>query len=231
MSAHRVDLDHEVLSMPAPLPGRHVVMAENGIAGRAVERALEVLSPGPASTDERFAELERALGESRPGAGGLLFLPWLAGSMSPAASTDMRGGYLGMSLQTERADLLRSTVEGVARNLRWLQPAVTALCGTTATEIVFAGGGARSEGVAQVLADVLGLPVLVPEHPEVAAARAVGAVALAHTTGADPTHLDARIVRRHEPDVSSRPVHDRLQPIFEAAFEANRSICEALGHE
>ncbi len=228
MPGHRVDLDHEVLSMPSPLPGRHVVMAENGIAGRAVERALEVLSPGPAGTDERFAELESALGRSAPGAGGLLFLPWLAGSMSPTASTDMRGGYLGMSLRTERADLLRATVEGVARNLRWLHPAVTELCGTAATEVVFAGGGARSEGVAQVLADVLGLPVLVPTHPEVAAARAVGAVALAQTLGEDPTTTDARIDRRHEPDASTRPEHDRLQPLFEAAFEANRAICEAL---
>ncbi len=231
MPGHQVDLDHEVLSMPAPLPGRHVVMAENGIAGRAVERALEVLSPGPASTDERFAELERALGESGAGAGGLLFLPWLAGSMSPSASTEMRGGYLGMSLQTERQDLLRATVEGVARNLRWLLPAVTQLCGTAATEVVFAGGGARSDGVARVLADVLGLPVLVADRPEIAAARAVGQVALARTLGTDPTLSETPTVRRHEPDPSTRAVHDRLQPLFEAAFEANRAICEALGHE
>lgn len=231
MEAPGIDLDREVLSMPAPLPGRYVVMAENGIAGRAVERALDVLSPGATTTDDRFAELERALGTSAPGAGGLLFLPWLAGSMSPSASTDMRGGYLGMSLRTERTDVLRATVEGVARNLRWLTPAVTELCGSAPSEVVFAGGGARSPGVAQVLADVLDLPVLVPERPEVAAARAVGSVALAHASGEDPAELPVHVDRRHEPDPATRAAHDRLQPLFEAAFEANRAICEALGHE
>ena len=224
----KMDLDREILSMPTPVPDRYVVMAENGIAGRAVERALEVLSPGAVTADEQFAELESALAHSAPGAGDLLFLPWLAGSMSPASSSTMRGGYLGMSLVTERADLLRATVEGVARNLRWLWPAVGELCGVDATEVVLGGGAARSHGVAGVLADVLGVPVTVLEEPSLAAARAVGSVALTRTLGGDPTTLEVHRGARHEPDPTAVPVHDRLQPIFEAAFEANRPICEAL---
>jgi xylulokinase len=229
MPAMGVDLDHEILSMPVPVPGRYVVMAENGIAGRAVERALAVLSPASTTSEQQFAELEAALAASPTGASGVLFLPWLAGSMSPSASSEMRGGYLGMTLLTERADLLRATVEGVARNLRWLSPAVTELCGGAADDVMFAGGAARSPGVAQVLADVLGVPVVVPDRPEVTAARAVGAVALARTTGADPTATGATPARRDRPDPTATAVHDRLQPIFEAAFSANTPICQALG--
>lgn len=229
MPAAGIDLDHEILSMPAPIPGRFVVMAENGIAGRAVERALDVLSPGATTTDAQFAELESALAGSAPGASGLLFLPWLAGSMSPSSSSEMRGGYLGMTLQTERNDLLRATVEGVARNLRWLAPAVTDLCGTEAVDLVFAGGAARSAGVAQIVADVLGLPVKVPARPEVAAARAVGRVALARELGTDPTTDDVTDATLHVPEAAASAVHDRLQPIFEDAFSANAPICQALG--
>jgi len=229
MPGAAVDLDHEILSMPAPLPGRFIVMAENGIAGRAVERALAVLSPTATTSDAQFAELESALSDSAPGAGGLLFLPWLAGSMSPSSSTTMRGGYVGMTLATERADLLRATVEGVARNLRWLTPAVDGLCGTEATEVVFGGGAARSPGVAQVLADVLGTVVLVADRPEVAAARAVGSVAIARSTGADPAQLEPIAARHHEPDRGASAVHDRLQPVFEAAFSVNAPICQDLG--
>lgn len=229
MERFGVDLDHEILSMPVPVEGRYVVMAENGIAGRAVERALEVLSPAATTSDEHFAELDAALAESPPGAGGLLFLPWLAGSMSPSSSSQMRGGYLGMTLQSERADLLRATVEGVARNLRWLQPAVEQLCGSTSTQVTFAGGAARSAGVAQVLADVLGVEVAVPERPELAAARAVAGVAAARSGGGDPVGAGLAPARRHEPDHDSAEVHDRLQPIFEQAFSANVAICQALG--
>ncbi len=229
MSHFAVDLEHEVLAMPVPVPGRYVVMAENGIAGRAVERALEVLSPEATTTEAQFAELEAALTTSPPGAGGLLFLPWLAGSMSPSSSSQMRGGYLGMTLQTQRSDLLRATVEGVARNLRWLHPSVDALCGTPATEVLFAGGAARSDGVARTLSDVLGLPVVVPDRPELAAAIAVGAVAAARSSGSDPVTIGASPARRHLPDPATAAEHDRLQPIFEDAFSANGPICQALG--
>ena len=229
-----VDLEHEILSMPVPEPGRFVVMAENGSAGRAVERALEVLSPTAVGADEQFAELGSALDASPPGAGGLLFLPWLAGSMSPSSSSQMRGGYVGMTLQTERADLLRATVEGVARNLRWLAPAVAQLCGSETSEVVFGGGAARSTAVARTIADVLGVPVVVPHRPELAAARAVAHVASCREQGLDPTvpgadGADDTGAVRHEPDPAASAVHDRLQPVFEDAFSANVAICQALG--
>ncbi len=235
MDQHAVDLDHEILAMPVPVPGRFVVMAENGVAGAAVERALDLLSPtatdGARSTaaDQRFAELEAALERTTAGAGGVLFLPWLAGSMSPATAPEMRGGYLGLALSTERVDVLRATVEGVARNLRWLLPAVDALAGSPTTELTFGGGGARSPGVARVLAEVCGRRVAVLERPELAAARAVGAVALARHTGRDPLTVTLPLAARIEPDPAAVEIHDRLQPVFEDAFSATRAICQALG--
>lgn len=236
MRGSGADLDHEVFSMPVAAPGRRVVMAENGVAGRSVERALEVLSPAGSDPDTWFDELAGALQRTPPGAGGLLFLPWLGGSMSPSSASGMRGGYLGMTLQTSRDEVLRATVEGVARNLRWLLPAVEQLSGHEARRLVFAGGGARVAGLAQVVADVTGRPVDVLDRPELAVARAVAGHALACTAGGSLALAAvgpdvARIARTVEPDPSAREVHDRLQPLFEAAFEANRAICEALGHE
>jgi xylulokinase len=221
-----VDLEREVLSMPAPIPDRHLVMAENGLAGRAVEHALGTLSP--AGGPPPFDELADALRTSPPGAGGVLFLPWLGGSMSPSSSGRIRGGYVNMSLATSREDLLRATVEGVARNLRWLAPAVDDLAGAPADTLVLAGGAARSRGWAQAVADVLGRPVEVLERPEVAAARAVAVVALRRTTGGDPTEVGIDVAERLDPDPAATAEHDRLQPAFEDAFTALRPVCEAL---
>ncbi len=229
MDAAGADLEHEVVAMPAPVPGRFVVMAENGIAGRAVEHALSLLTPGDRPADEDFAELDEALASTSPGAGGLLFLPWLTGSMSPSSSSDMRGGFLGMTLDTERADLLRSTVEGVARNLAWLLPAVEGLSGTNIDRLVVAGGGARSLGVAQVIADVCARPVSVLSAPSLVAACAVGTVAMARLSGEPAEQLQLRVERELEPDRAAVERHEHLQPIFEAAYSANAPICQALG--
>ena len=236
MDGSGADLEREVFSMPVAASGRRVVMAENGVAGRSVERALEVLAAPGSDPDRWFEELAGALERSEPGAGGLLFLPWLGGSMSPSSASSIRGGYLGMTLQTTRDEVLRATVEGVARNLCWLLPAVEQLSGHAARRLVFAGGGARVAGLAQVVADVTGRPVDVLARPELAVASAVARLrARAECRYGSARGHRARgtngIAASFEPDPAARQVHERLQPLFEAAFEANHAICEALGHE
>ncbi|CAB4707188.1 MAG: hypothetical protein F2668_06370 [Actinobacteria bacterium] len=238
LDGHRVDLDHEVLAMPAPVQGRHVVMAENGISGAAVEHTLNLLRPQGERTSGAtpikqgpFDELEWALTQSQPGSDGLLFLPWLAGSMSPRAETAQRGGFIGLSLSTTRESLLRSVVEGTAHNLRWLLPAVEGLTGTTCEEIVFGGGAARSAGWAQVLADVLNRRVRVLSDPEFAAATAVGMVALYRSQGEDPTEVRLDQAASYTPRSEYHEIYERAQIQFQAAFTNHLSICEALSHE
>ncbi len=238
LDGHRVDLDHEVLAMPAPVQGRHVVMAENGISGAAVEHTLNLLRPqlnptegSTPSGQSPFDELEWALTRSQPGSEGLLFLPWLAGSMSPRAETAQRGGFIGLSLSTTRESMLRSVVEGTAHNLRWLLPAVEGLTGTTCEEIVFGGGAARSAGWAQVLADVLNRRICVLADPELAAATAVAMVALFRSQGEDPTEVRLDQAASYTPRSEYHEMYERAQIQFRAAFTNHLSICEALSHE
>jgi xylulokinase len=147
-----VDLDHEILSMPSPVADRYLVWAENGVAGKAVEHVLMAVLQasdelGDHRTDDPFANLDAVLAATEPGAGGLLFLPWLAGSMAPRADRAMRGGFLNLSLDTRRTDLVRAAVEGTALNLAWLLPSVEAFTGRTVDEIVFGAAPAdRRDG-------------------------------------------------------------------------------------
>ena len=47
-------------------------------------------------------------------------MPWLNGERSPVEDKIMRAGWLNLSLRTDRAMLVRSVLEGVAYNSRWL---------------------------------------------------------------------------------------------------------------
>jgi xylulokinase len=231
----RVDLDAELVSLPAPLPGRYLAWAENGIAGKAVEHVLEHVvyaydELGDHVTDDNFAALDTVLGAVPAGSNGVMFLPWLAGSMAPKVDTNARGAFLNLSLDTRRRDLVRAMVEGVAHNVRWLLPTVERFTGRRMDEIVFFGGAARSLGWAQVLADVLDRPVSALEQPDKAVARAVGLVALARH-GAIDGDLDAFVrttVTCDPAPASERAIHDRMHAQFVEAFSALRPIYEAL---
>jgi xylulokinase len=230
------DFDHEVLAMPGVRPGEYLVWAENGLAGRVVahvlERFVHATDPlGDHAAADAFAGFEDALGASPAGARGVRFLPWLAGSMAPVADGAMRGGFVGVSLDTERVDLVRAAVEGVAHNLRWLLGPVEAFSGTPAAEVALAGGAARSPAWCQVVADVLGLPVRTLADPGHAGSRAVAAWAvLAVGAGdeGDPDQgapgLGSTWAERYEPDGATAAVHDAAHEQFTAAFAALRPL-------
>lgn len=236
-----IDLDHEVLSMPGVRDGEWLVWAENGLAGRAVEHVMEnLVHPLDELGDHRtgsgdaFDHFERALAASPPGAGGVRFLPWLSGSMAPQADPSMRGGFLGMSLNTRRVDLVRAAVEGVLHNLRWMLEPVEAFTGRPAEHIVLTGGAARSAAWAQATADILGRPVSTLADPGLAGARAVATwarlladgepVPASSPAGSDRPGLGSSTAARFETDPSCVEIHDDAHGQFRAVFEALRPL-------
>jgi xylulokinase len=92
----------------------------------------------PADAFERAATVAAT---SPPGANGVLFQPWLVGSMAPVFDDHVRGGFLGLGLGSTRADMTRAVHEGVALNAAWLLSHVSAFTGTAYDSVRFGGGG------------------------------------------------------------------------------------------
>jgi xylulokinase len=231
---HGVDLDHEVLSMPSPF-GTYLVWAENGIGGRALEHVLESVvyvsdALGDHSVADAFAALDAAIEQAPAGSNGLLFLPWLNGSMSPDVNPSMRGAYLNLSLENRRTDLVRAVTEGIGHNLRWLVPVVEGFTGHGIDEVAFVGGAARSPAWGQILADVLDRPVLPMVDPDCAVARGVALFALERRGDLCRDDLGRLAVAacRYEPRAEHRMVYDSMHEQFLASFQALRPLFEAL---
>jgi xylulokinase len=109
-----------------------------------------------------------------PGAGDVVFAPFLTGERGGVAGPAARGSWTGLSADTTRADLARAALEGV---LFAVTAALDLLDPPGPEElVVVTGGGARDALVQQLLADVLGRPV---QHVRVRSASATGAAVLA----------------------------------------------------
>jgi xylulokinase len=233
---HRAsDLGREMVAMPSPVPGTWLVWAENGLAGRSVQHVLDAfVHPrdllGDHAVDDPFAAIEQALVTVEPGSDGVLFLPWLAGSMAPASSPAMRGGFINVGLDTGRAHLVRAALEGTAHNVGWLLPAVQDLAGSAIETLVLGGGAARSAGWAQVFADVCDRPVQVLTSPDTAVARAVALAAVWGPTvaAADRDGVLVHVGATHQPDPGLRARYDAAQRRFVTAFEVLRPLAEEL---
>lgn len=101
-----------------------------------------------------------AAAQSRPGANGVLFAPYLSGERCPYPDANARGLFFGLSLGSTRADITRSVMEGVTYSLKQVVDIVNALDPSVPNEKIYtSGGGAASALWRQMQADIFKLPV------------------------------------------------------------------------
>jgi sugar (pentulose or hexulose) kinase len=141
-------------------------------SGGALDWLRHQLSEPPLDYEEVDALL-RAL---PPGAGDLLYFPYLLGAQAPDPDPGARGAFVGLSAGHGRAELIRAVLEGVAYEMETIRRAAERTVGARIRHIVAAGGGTRVPGWLQIKADLAGSPIAVSGHPE---ATLVGAAVLA----------------------------------------------------
>jgi xylulokinase len=190
----RVDPERFIVTMPSALDDRYYVVAEGGLGGKLIELALaEVFGDEAVDGGEAFDRLSTAAAGSSPGASGVLFLPWVFGSASPALDRRHRGALLGLSLSTSKADVARAMLEGISMQMRWLADEVEQAIGVDFGAIRFVGGGAQSDLWSAIMADVLGRPVEQIANPRHANARGAGFMAFVATGRLTLDELDALV--------------------------------------
>ncbi|EHF02439.1 xylulokinase [Olsenella sp. oral taxon 809 str. F0356] len=109
------------------------------------------------------------------GQNDVYFLPYLMGERTPHNDPRARGAFVGLRMDTTRADMTQAVLEGVAFALRdCLQIARAEEVEVMASTIC--GGGATSPLWRAICADVLGIPLQIPQTPQ---APAFGAAMLA----------------------------------------------------
>ena len=113
---------------------------------------------------------------SVPGSHGCTFLPHFSGSNAPVIEPTSLGAYIGLSNHVSRADIIRSTVEGLTYKTRELLDAMNTNREEKLTVIKATGGAVKNSFWMQAKADILGVPV---EAPELYEATPLGAAMLA----------------------------------------------------
>ena len=162
------------------------------VTGAAVQWLRDGLGVITAASDTE------ELAASLPDNGGVYFVPALTGLGSPHWDPRARGTIVGLERGTGRAHLARAALEAIAYQTADAVEAMRAAGAPELVELRADGGATANRWLMQFQADVLGVPVLVPELPET---TAVGAAALA-ASGAgigDGLPAGGGAGRRYEP--------------------------------
>jgi glycerol kinase len=109
----------------------------------------------------------------------ILFVPAFVGLGSPYWVPEVRGAIFGLTRSTEKKDVARAALEGVAFQVADLVDAAKKDTGAPLAALRVDGGMSRNDWFLQRQADVLGVPILKATHDE---STALGAAMLAGVT-------------------------------------------------
>jgi glycerol kinase len=160
---------------------------------------------------------------------GVYFVPALTGLGSPHWDAYARGTIVGLTRGNGRAHLARAALEAIAYQTVDAVRAMEAASGVALEELKADGGAAVNAWLMQFQADVLGVPVIVPEISET---TALGAAYLAGVAvgqwSEDEVRSMWREAARYEPAMPDDE-REKLLGEWQAAIEVTKS--NRLGRE
>jgi xylulokinase len=145
----------------------------------------------------------------------------MMGERSPLWNTNARGVLFGLSLATPKAAVIRAILEGTAFALRH-NVEVAQKAGVVINEVRSVGGGTRSALWNQIKADVLGVPVLLPEASVGAPfgdALVAGLGVGLYTNFLETVRDVVKIKTRYEPNPSNHARYNEQYALFRSIYE------------
>lgn len=139
------------------IPDRWHVMGVTQAAGLSLRWLREQLEPA-LDSDAAYERMTSEAAAVEPGAGGVLWAPYLMGERTPHLDPNVRAALVGLAAHHTRAHITRAVLEGVAFSLRDSFTIFEELA-VPIGRVRVGGGGARSPLWRQIQADVYGYDV------------------------------------------------------------------------
>jgi len=158
----------------------------------------------------------------------LLVLPHFARPPHYAAETS--GVIVGLKTDTTRGEILKAVLEGTTLFFMQGMDALHRL-GMGATEFIASGGGAKSDCVLQIKADVLGVPFVRPcitEGGMLGAAMLAGLSTGLFKTAEEASRVFVRRKRVFEPDARRHAMYREKHLLYQQLYPSLKTILQQM---
>jgi xylulokinase len=232
----KTDITTNMASLPCAIPDKYLLIATQTTAGGPLnylrdnilyhkdELLVEEQVPDVFKIMDRIAERVPA------GSNGVMFAPWIYGERAPVDDSYARSALFNLSMENSREDIIRSVMEGVAYNTRWLLAPVEKFLGRKVSVLNYVGGGAMSDIWCQIFADVLDLTIRQVRDPIQANTRGaafIAAVGLGYLKFEDiPAMTEYKAT--YSPIPQNREIYDKMFDVFVKFYKHNKSLYRQL---
>ncbi|MDE6889917.1 MAG: xylulokinase [Eubacterium sp.] len=169
-------------------------------------------------------------GISKLGENHVYFLPYLMGERSPHNDPKARGTFIGMTMDTTRADMTQAVLEGVAFALRDSFE-VAKLLGIQAGRTKICGGGAKSPLWKKMIANILNIKVdtLASEEGPALGGAMLAAVANGeYASVAEAAAAIVKVIDTVEPDAELAALYEKRYETFREIYPKLRELFQRM---
>lgn len=226
----KTDIIRQVATVPGIDARSYLVANNHETAGMCLQWFRTVLGGDDGEGEVDYPVLTDRAAASPPGAGGVIFTPWLKGERSPVADRSARAGFHNVGLATTQGDLIRSLMEGVAYNNVWLLAAVEKFVGCRLDDIRIIGGGAQSDLWCQIHADTMNRTIEQMADPLYCGLRgaALSAAMALGVVKAEELRSLVEVQKTFHPDPANRATYDRLYREFPKLYSMQKKFFRRL---
>lgn len=243
-----LDLTAMIASVPSARKGYYDYFAEQETAGKCLEWVRDHLAldeiqlyldnrtvlEEPLSIHNNLYDfLVEEISKVPAGSRGVLFTPWLHGNRSPFEDPNARGIFFNLGLDTGKRAMIRAVIEGIMFHQRWQLESLEKRVKTRPV-LRYVGGGARNPYLGQMLADILGRVVEIPENPHfcgAAGAALIASVGLKLAGSFEEAVEGLKIGRTFEPRKELSVAYDKNYTVFLRLYRNNRRNFQLLNAE
>ena len=180
--------------------------------------------------NDDYAQEQAEITNDKLGENRVFFLPYLMGERSPINDTDARAAFIGMSMDTQRCELVQAVLEGVAFAIRDSFEVAKTL-GIDIPVSKLCGGGSKSPLWRKIFANVLNIPlqmVKTEQGPGYGAAMLamVGAGRFSSVREASDALVEVASTTYPEPELAKK--YDEKYNKFRLIYPALKDIFQKL---
>lgn len=241
-----VDIGNFIASILGAIPHHYVYVAEQETAGACLKWVRDHLALDEIGVylkarhiadkskeyESLYDFLDSVVLQTPPGAGNVLFTPWLHGNRSPREDPYSRGMFFNLSLATGKRQMIRSVLEGVAFHIRWMLEAMEKKI-PIQQRLRFAGGGAKSDVWCQIIADITGRTIESIEN-EINAGTVGATIVCAVGLGIMDNFTEAKklvgLRTSYKPRAQYHDMYNRNFKVFTQLYEKNKELFKLLNY-
>ena len=177
-----------------------------------------------------YGKEQEPITDDKLGENNVYYLPYLMGERSPHNNPDARALFIGMSMDTTRADMTQAVLEGVAFAMRDCYEIAKDL-GINITETKICGGGAKSPLWRKIMANVLNINVNIiesEEGPGLGGAMLAAVACGEYASVQEAADKIVKVIGTEKPDPALAAKYDKKYAKFKEIYPTVKGLYDTL---